>query len=156
MRFFLIVHDCTEPHNRSESKSWNLSWATTATDKLKRMRRKCERGTFEGGKWEYNGEIREWRISCRANKDTISVYYIGIDRHRTVLLSGCVNRPIVSYPLIHLDELGHEARYFTFHDRTVSPDHVLVLGLGNEELRNHCQQYVLTLWDTIKNKFPFL
>jgi len=39
-----------------------------------------------------------------------------------------------------VDELGHEARYFAFHDRAVSSDHVLVLGLGDVELRNDCRR----------------
>lgn len=71
---------------------------------------------------------------------TTTQYYFGIDRHHTVLLSGRVNRPIVGHPLIHVDEFGHEARYFAFHDRAVSPDHVLVLGFGDVELRNDCQR----------------
>lgn len=74
-----------------------------------------------------------------------NVYYVSIDRRHTVLLSGHVNRPVVGHPLIHLDELRHKARYFAFHDRAVSPDHVLVLGLGYVELRNHCRQCVNSL-----------
>lgn len=115
-----------------------------------RTRRKCT-NLFEGRKWEY-GERREYR-NCSESQQR---YYIGIDRHHTVLLSGCVNRPIVGHPLIHVDEFGHEARYFAFHDRAVSPDHVLVLGFGDVELRNDCRrgQRVLILWDTVKNE-PF-
>ena len=108
-------------------------------------------GNENAGKEENNRELFRRKSQQR-------IYYIGIDRRHTVLfLSGRVNRPVVGHPLIHLDELGHEARYFAFHDRAVSPDHVLVLGLGDIELRNDCQSAgnVLTLRDAMKNK-PFI
>lgn len=69
-----------------------------------------------------------------------NAYYIGVDRYHTVFLSGRVNRPIVGHPLIHVDELGYKARYFAFHDRAVSSDYVLILGLGDVELRNDCRR----------------
>jgi len=94
---------------------------------------------------ENNGEIKEWRSYPADNDIQRLSMSIDIDRHHTVFLTVRVNRPVVGHPLIHLDELGHEARYFAFHDRAVSSDHVFVLGFGNVELRNHCRQCVNSL-----------
>lgn len=103
--------------------------------------------TSEGGKWEC-GERREQKLS----RGQTRAHYIAIDRRHTVLLAGRVNCPVVGHPLIHVDELRHEARYFAFHDRAVSSDHVLVLGLGDVELRNDCRgaSDELTLWNAIE------
>lgn len=143
MRFFLVAYTIalwiiTDPkvkvgtrhESRTATDSCRVAWEWEES----------ERARLKVGN-ENNGEIREWRRSCPADNNA----YVGIDRRHTVLLSGCVNRPVVGHPLIHLDEFGYEARYFAFHDRAVSPDHVLVFGLSNVELRNHCRQCINSL-----------
>lgn len=76
--------------------------------------------------------------NIRREKRKIVTPIIVITPSPTVILSARVNRSIVGHPLIHLYELGHETRYLAFHDRAVRPYHVLVLGLGDVELRNDC------------------
>lgn len=47
---------------------------------------------------------------------------------------------IIGNPRIYLDKIGHKTGYLAFHDGRISPNYVLVFGLGHIKLRYNCQQ----------------